>query len=180
MTFSNCFLCDYRLSDRATTCPKCGDPDPHHVGFLIKKIRTILNQCACPRYSDGIMECYGDSDQIDIFSKVCDTFLTDTLQEISNLKLQNLRCHIANFFPLYMFRRDYRHLKRVIVEHNSIVLAVSDYLFSPLPNIEKLVEISKLNYLLTPSWKRPFYLKGVTKIEDIKHHSLLYEAMCKL
>jgi len=180
MTFSNCFLCNYRLSDRATACPKCGDPDPHHVGFLIKRVRTILNQFACPRYIDGIIECYGDSDQIDIFYKVCDTFLTDTLQKISTHKPQSLRGHIANFFPSYMFRRDYKHLKRLVFEHNSIVLAVSDYLFSPLPNIEKLVETSKLNYLLTPSLKRPFYLKGVAKIEDVKHHTLLHEAMCEL
>ena len=180
MTFSSCFLCGCRLSDRATACPKCGDPDPHHVGFLIEKIRTILNQCACPRFSDGIMECYGDSDQSNIFYKVCDTFLTDTLQEISNLKPQNFSGHIGNFFPLYMFRRDYKHFKRVIFEHNSIVLAISEYLFSPLPKIEKLVETSKLNYLLTPSLKRPFYLKGVAKVENIRHHTPLYEAMCEL
>jgi len=107
-------------------------------------------------------------------------FLTDTLQEISNLKPQNLRGHIGNFFPLYMFRRDYKHLKRVIFEHNSIILAISDYLFSPLPKLEKLVETSKLKYLLTPSLKRPFYLKGVATIEDIRHHTPLYEAMCEL
>jgi len=180
MTFSNCFLCDYRLSDRAITCPKCGDPDPHHVDFLINKIRVVLNECDCPRYSDGIMECYDDSDQIDIFHKVCSMFLAETLQEISDLKLQKLRGFIVHFFPSYMFRRNSMRLERIIFEHNSIILAVSNYLFSPLPNIEKLVETSKPSYLLTPSLKPPFYLKGIAKIEDIKHHTLLYEAMCKL
>jgi hypothetical protein len=173
MPFSNCFLCDYRLSEKAITCPKCGDPDPHHVGFLIEKIRTVLNQCACPKYSDGIMECYGDSEQIDIFHKVCDTFLTQTLQEISDLKPRK-------FFPPYMVRRDYKRLKRIIFEHNSIIFALSDYLFSPLPDIENLVEMSKLDYLLTPSLKRPFHLKGVAKSADIKQHTLLHEAVYEL
>lgn len=180
MPFSNCFLCDYQLSEKALTCPKCGDPDPHHVGYLIAKIRTILNQCACPKYSDGIMECYGDNDQIDIFHKVCDTFLAETLQEISNLKPQKPLARLANFFPHYMVGRNYKRLARIIFEHNSVILVLSDYLFLPLPDIENLVEISKLNYLLTPSLKPPFHLKGVTKIEDIKHHTLLYEAILEL
>jgi len=180
MQFSNCFLCNYRISKRAITCPKCGDPDPHHVGFLIDKIRTVLNHCACPRRSDGLMECYGDSDQVDIFHKVCDAFLTETLRKISNLKPQKLHSRIVNFFPSHIVRRDYKRLERIIFEHNSIILALSNYLFSPLPDIEKLVETSKLNYLLSPSFKRPFYLKGDTKVEDIKHHTLLYEAVCEL
>jgi len=161
MTFSNCFLCE-----RAITCPKCGDPDPHRVGFLTDKIRTVLNHCACPRRSDGIMECYGDSEQVDI--------------KISDVKPQNLRGRIAIFFPSYIARRDYKRLERMIFEHNSIILALSDYLFSPLPDIANLVEISKLDYLLTPSLKRPFYLKSVAKIADIKRHTLLHEAVCEL
>ena len=180
MPFSNCFLCDYRLSERAITCPKCGDPDPHHVGFLINKIRTVLKRCACPKYSDGIMECYGDSEQVDIFHKVCDVFLTETLQEISDLKPQKLHSRIASFFPSHMNRWDYKRLERIIFEHNSIILVLSDYLFLPLPGIENLVEISKLDYLLTSSLKRPFHLKGVAKIADIKQHTLLYEAVYEL
>jgi len=175
MTFSNCFLCE-----RAITCPKCGDPDPHRVGFLTDKIRTVLNHCACPRRSDGIMECYGDSEQVDIFHNVCDVFLMETLQKISDVKPQNLRGRIAIFFPSYIARRDYKRLERMIFEHNSIILALSDYLFSPLPDIANLVEISKLDYLLTPSLKRPFYLKSVAKIADIKRHTLLHEAVCEL
>ena len=180
MAFTNCFLCDYQLSERAITCPKCGDPDPHHVDFLIDKIKTVLKRCACPRYSDGIMECYGDSEQVDIFHKVCDVFLTETLQEISDLKPQKLRGCITKFLPPYMAKRYFERLERIIFEHNSIILALSDYLFSPLLNIENLVETSKLNYLLTPSLKRPFYLKGVGKVEDVKHHTLLFEAVCEL
>jgi len=180
MAFSNCFLCDYQLSERAISCPKCGDPDPHHVGFLIDRIRTVLNQCACPRRSDGLMECYGDSDQVDIFHKVCDAFLTETLREISDLKPQKLHSRIVNFFPSHIVRRDYKRLERIIFEHNSIILALSDYLFSPLTDIANLVEISKLDYLLTPSLKHPFHLKGVAKIADIKQHTLLYKAVYEL
>jgi len=180
MTFANCFLCNHRLSTRAIICSKCGDPDPHHVNFLINRIRAVLNKSVCPRYSDGIMECYDDSDQIHIFHKVCSMFLVETLQEISNLIPHKLSGSIANFFTKYLSWRGHKRLERVIFEHNSIVLAVSDYLFSPLPNIEKQIETSKLSYLLMPSLKPPFYLKGIAEIEDVKHHALLYEAMCKL
>ena len=126
------------------------------------------------------MECYGDSEQVDIFHKVCDTFLTETLQEISDLKPQKLHSRIVNIFPSHIVRRDYKRLERIIFERNSIILALSDYLFSPLPDIENLVEISKLDYLLTPSLKRPFHLKGIAKIADIKQHTLLYEAVYEL
>ena len=112
--------------------------------------------------------------------KVCDVFLTETLQEISDLKPQKLRGCITKFLPPYMAKRYFERLERIVFEHNSIILALSDYLFSPLPDITNLVEISKLNYLLTPSLKSPFYLKSVAKVEDVKHHTLLFEAVCEL
>lgn len=180
MRFSNCFLCDYKLSERANFCPKCGEPDPHNVDFLIKKIKRILNQCACPRYSDGLMESYDDADQIKVFHTVCEALLMETLNEISEVKPSSLYEFMANFLPPTLISRGFKPLHRTVFDHNSIVIALVDHLFSPLPNIESVVQTCKLNYLLRSAFKPPFYLIGVESIESIKRHKPLDEAVQNL
>lgn len=180
MRFSNCFLCYYQLSERAKFCPKCGEPDPHNVDFLIKKIKRILNQCACPRYSDGLMESYDDADQIKVFYTVCEALLMETLNEISEFRPSKLYEFAANFLPSTLIFQGYKPLHRTVFEHNSIVIALADHLFSPLPNIESVVQTRKLNYLLRSAFKPPFYLIGVESIEGIKRHRLLDDAVRNL
>lgn len=59
-------------------------------------------------------------------------------------------------------------------------MALTDYLFSPLPNIESVVQTCKLNYLLRPAFKSPFHLIGVESIGGIKRHKLLDDAALNL
>ena len=180
MPLIRCCVCNGRISVNAQICPKCGDPDPQYVQFLINKIIAALRECWCPVGQRNLDEAFDTDERTAFFHKVCELLTARSLSDMVTCRQNGSNQYIGTLIPFNLPKPIRKAVKTIALQHNYMIHALSRYFFDEADVTEQDVVQYRCRYFLRASIKAPYYCKGDLKDSDVNPYSELDDLLLDL